>query len=68
MPLRCTSLTGQHCAPVRMPEEAPEDAVQLMEDCLLEDPAARPRAKQIVERLQRMVHRSSREVHQPQFR
>ncbi|KAK9794056.1 hypothetical protein WJX73_000968 [Symbiochloris irregularis] len=48
---------------VRVPEEAPEEAVQLMEDCLLEDPAARPRAKQIVERLQHMVHRSSHEAH-----
>lgn len=42
-----------------MPEEAPEEAVQLMEDCLLIDPAARPMAKQIVERLQALVDRSS---------
>ena len=39
----------------RVPEEAPAEAVQLMEDCLLVDPRARPTAKQIIERLQNMV-------------
>ncbi|KAK9800750.1 hypothetical protein WJX73_006039 [Symbiochloris irregularis] len=44
---------------VRVPEEAPEEAVQLMEDCLQVDPSARPMAKQLVERLQALVQRSS---------
>ncbi|KAK9802780.1 hypothetical protein WJX73_002443 [Symbiochloris irregularis] len=48
---------------IRVPEEAPQEAVQLMEDCLLIDPQARPKAKQIVERLQAMVDQSSWEIH-----
>lgn len=34
-----------------------------MEDCLHVDPQARPKAKQIVERLQVMVDQSSWEIH-----
>lgn len=43
----------------RIPEEASQEAVQLMEQCLHVDPRERPMAKQIVERLQVMVDRSS---------
>lgn len=38
-----------------MPEEAPEEVVELMWSCLADDPSSRPEAKQIIATLQALA-------------
>ena len=43
------------CLLSRVPEEGPEAVVQLMDDCLEEDPLCRPSAKEIIGRLEALL-------------
>ena len=41
--------------PCSVPEEAPPQVVELMDDCMLDEPTVRPTAKDVINRLQAVV-------------
>ena len=47
--------TPDMCVAYRVPEEGPEEAVALMTHCMHADPDMRPTAKEVINRLQRML-------------
>ena len=41
--------------PLRVPEDCPQEVADLCEQCMAEDPTARPSARELVERLTALV-------------
>lgn len=55
------------CMGCRVPEECPPEVAELIDDCLQPDPKARPTAKEVVKRIQR-IHLSSSPQPKPNSR